>query len=425
MAVAAVALLTAAAPALGADRYAAPGEVDTSPCTELNPCNIQSAVEDATAVASNDDVLIRTGTYSLTDPLLVVPDTKVQGDPGQPRPRITSAQSITVGGDFGINGQTQVSHLKIQNTLSGGTAFAISGGIAEDIIAEATSAWACLADTATLRDSTCWSAGAAGIGVSSYNQPGVVNLRNVTAIADGVNSVGVAAEVFTDPDPTIGQVLIDARDVIADGETDVRARTDSQFGNSADVTLSYSNYITENVSGADATVTPSTAPTNQEALPIFANAALGDFHELAGSPTIDMGATDTLTGTADIDGEPRVQGAAVDIGADETANPAPPTPEPQPGPAGGDTTPPETTITKGPKAKSKSRSATFEFTSSEPGSTFQCKRDSASFEPCTSPETFKVGKGKHSFQVRATDAAGNTDPTPASSDWKVKPKKKK
>jgi hypothetical protein len=33
--------------------------------------------------------------------------------------------------------------------------------------------------------------------------------------------------------------------------------------------------------------------------------------------------------------------------------------------------------------------------------------------------------GTHTFQVRATDAAGNTDPTPATQSWKVKKKKKK
>ena len=81
---------------------------------------------------------------------------------------------------------------------------------------------------------------------------------------------------------------------------------------------------------------------------------------------------------------------------------------------------------KGPKDKTKKRSATFEFSSSEPGSTFECTLDGKqTFKPCTSPITVKVKKGKHSFDVRATDAAGNADPTPASDTWKVKKKKKK
>ena len=89
-----------------------------------------------------------------------------------------------------------------------------------------------------------------------------------------------------------------------------------------------------------------------------------------------------------------------------------------------DTAPPDTTITKRPKDKTKKKTATFEFTSSEPGSTFDCKLDGAQFQPCTSPDTLKVKKGKHTFEVRARDAAGNVDATPASDDWKVKKKRK-
>jgi hypothetical protein len=85
----------------------------------------------------------------------------------------------------------------------------------------------------------------------------------------------------------------------------------------------------------------------------------------------------------------------------------------------------DTTITAGPKPKEKKGNASFEFSSSEAGSTFQRKLDDGAFEPFTSPEGVKVKKGKHTFEVRATDAAGNTDPTPATQDWTVKKKKKK
>jgi hypothetical protein len=90
-----------------------------------------------------------------------------------------------------------------------------------------------------------------------------------------------------------------------------------------------------------------------------------------------------------------------------------------------DCAPPDTQITKGPKDKSKKRTATFEFSSSEPGSTFECSLDGGAFAPCSSPDTVKVKKGKHSFAVHATDPAGNVDASPASDDWKVKKKKGK
>jgi hypothetical protein len=79
-----------------------------------------------------------------------------------------------------------------------------------------------------------------------------------------------------------------------------------------------------------------------------------------------------------------------------------------------DTVPPQTKITKGPKAKSSAASAKFKFISSEAGSTFQCKLDRKPFKTCRSPKKYKGLKpGKHVFEVRATDAAANTDPSPA------------
>jgi hypothetical protein len=57
--------------------------------------------------------------------------------------------------------------------------------------------------------------------------------------------------------------------------------------------------------------------------------------------------------------------------------------------------------------------------------TFECKLDDGVFQSCTSPHTVRVKKGKHSLAVRAKDAAGNFDPTPATDGWKVKKRKKK
>src|SRR5206468_9489851 len=59
-------------------------------------------------------------------------------------------------------------------------------------------------------------------------------------------------------------------------------------------------------------------------------------------------------------------------------------------------------------------------TSTEAGSTFQCALDGGGFAPCASPQTYSaLAGGNHTFQVRATDPAGNTDPTPASFTWTV------
>lgn len=82
-----------------------------------------------------------------------------------------------------------------------------------------------------------------------------------------------------------------------------------------------------------------------------------------------------------------------------------------------DRTAPETTIVK---KKVKGRTAKFRFVSSEAGSTFQCKLDKKQFKPCGSPKKYKRLKpGRHVFQVRAVDAAGNRDKTPATRRFRI------
>src|SRR5919107_4010205 len=86
-----------------------------------------------------------------------------------------------------------------------------------------------------------------------------------------------------------------------------------------------------------------------------------------------------------------------------------------------DTTPPNTTIDSGHSGTVKSREATFTFSSSEAGSTFECSLDSGAFSECSSPKTYTgLANGSHTFSVRAIDAAGNIDPTPDNRIWKVR-----
>jgi hypothetical protein len=78
-----------------------------------------------------------------------------------------------------------------------------------------------------------------------------------------------------------------------------------------------------------------------------------------------------------------------------------------------DTTPPDTMISDGPSGSTTATDAAFSFASSESQSTFTCSLD-GSASPCTSPKTYSgLPVGQHTFTVAATDAAGNTDPTPA------------
>ena len=86
-----------------------------------------------------------------------------------------------------------------------------------------------------------------------------------------------------------------------------------------------------------------------------------------------------------------------------------------------DNTPPDTTILTHPSNPSYLTSAGFTFSATEDGSTFECKIDGDGFSACSSPKTYSsLANGlTHTFEVRATDLAGNTDPSPAIYSWTI------
>jgi uncharacterized repeat protein (TIGR01451 family) len=85
-----------------------------------------------------------------------------------------------------------------------------------------------------------------------------------------------------------------------------------------------------------------------------------------------------------------------------------------------DTNAPDTTIDSGPAASTTETSATFGFSANEGGSRFECALDGAPWATCASPLVLTtLPVGTHALAVRAIDAAGNTDPTPAAREWTV------
>ena len=77
-----------------------------------------------------------------------------------------------------------------------------------------------------------------------------------------------------------------------------------------------------------------------------------------------------------------------------------------------DTQAPDTDVS-GPSGTITTPSPQVSFTASEAGGSFECSLDSPTFTPCTSPQTLSLTQGAHTFRVRALDALGNADPTPA------------
>jgi hypothetical protein len=89
-----------------------------------------------------------------------------------------------------------------------------------------------------------------------------------------------------------------------------------------------------------------------------------------------------------------------------------------------DTQAPDTEISSGPASETTDRNASLTFADPHPTGTplhFQCRLDGGAWSACTSGEQqyTTLAAGAHTVEVRAVDAAGNTDATPAGWSWTV------
>ncbi len=85
-----------------------------------------------------------------------------------------------------------------------------------------------------------------------------------------------------------------------------------------------------------------------------------------------------------------------------------------------DLTAPDTELLSGPSGVVTAFPVSFEFAATEQGARFECALDGAAFAACTSPLTIpELAEGSHRFEVRALDALGNADASPASRDFTV------
>ena len=91
-----------------------------------------------------------------------------------------------------------------------------------------------------------------------------------------------------------------------------------------------------------------------------------------------------------------------------------------------DLTDPTVTFTSTPPSPTNSTNVSFAFTATDPTGggvvsgvrRTECSLDNGSFAHCTSPQTFTVGEGSHTYQVRAIDNALNTG-QPSIFSWTV------
>lgn len=80
---------------------------------------------------------------------------------------------------------------------------------------------------------------------------------------------------------------------------------------------------------------------------------------------------------------------------------------------------PATTITSGPSGYVAGTTVTFDYSSDEPGVTFECQLDTALWTSCATGSVTYSGLAdrSHTFSVRATNSSGSVDATPPKRSW--------
>jgi hypothetical protein len=292
-------------------RYASPGGAGTD-CSSAAPCSLREAVEGVDPLKENE-VIVAPGDYYLPSALEALYPMTIHGVTGQPRPRLLFNG---LGQDGLVILNSTLRHVEIRRAPgTDTTALSATGSTVDQVFAKAYGAsWTVAIKNSVIRNSIVVAAGDNGDALQTdangANTAGTY--RNVTAIATGSGGVGIKAWAFGNGDA----VNVLARNVIArggPGGSGFEARAFNP-GTTAKITVGYSNFPNATTDGAGASIADGGG--NQTAAPAFVNAAAGDYRQAPGSPTIDAGLAEFLSGPFDIDGDPRQIGG-IDIGADE------------------------------------------------------------------------------------------------------------
>jgi hypothetical protein len=317
--IACVVFLALAPAAYAGQRYAAPTGTGTE-CTQEKPCELKEAVG---AAKAGDEVIITSGTYEAKSPIFppAVTNVQIHGDLSGPKPRINAAFAGPVFGLFQTG--DSLSYVDIEDSANNGIGAVCFGAKLERIsvrIVGASATGAVAQPECAIRNSLFRAEGGGSIGIRGVGlaPTGSALVRNVTAIASGTFSTGVSAEYN---EPVEGSFTLDLLNSIAQGgEQDLEALAGAK--GAGNITVSHSNFDSSKAEGGAKVID---GGGNQTAPPLFVDAETRNYHEAAGSPTIDAGIAGEL-GPLDLDGNPRILGPAPDMGALETSNPVTVTP---------------------------------------------------------------------------------------------------
>jgi hypothetical protein len=298
--------------------YAAPNGEPTGTCSHTDPCSLGHAMDLA---ATGDTIQVAPGSYGTkAAPLsaslsLTNTGVRIVDKPGARVPVIFSnaLTGVTLTSGSTLTGMT-INH----SNGKAGLVLGATSAASHVEVSSTDSAAACAVEGGTLADSLCVNAGSGGTGVTTSAVSGTLDtvLRGVTAVNIGADGVGIDAFASFDGTDPGAIVTVQATNVIAEAATDVVATSEGVASASATVDLANSDYRTTGTTSKAGSATIHASGGDVSRAPRFVNAAKGNFHEKAGSPTINTGAKDPK-GDSDLNGLPRTVGGRPDIGAYE------------------------------------------------------------------------------------------------------------
>jgi hypothetical protein len=330
----AVAMLALPASAM-ADRYASPtGNNGTENCLNpATPCSLTAVLRPENSTGG-ETIYLAPGTYQESASLEIAHSVTVAGEPGKERPLIRASGAVGSVALFSHELVT-VRDLRIESPASTSKGLELTGPLGttvERVESTGKAAIACFVRAGYVRNSLCVATpgGENGIGFESSFSSATpasvpVTLSNVTAIG-GTAGIDIAGG-------NEGGVFAYANNTVARGEQwDILTNAAGE-GSVASIHLSHSNYEEVGRIGTGSSfVTPVTESGNQSKTPLFADAATGNYRELAGSPTYLAGDPGLVAGALDLDLQPRTttcEGTVfVDIGAYQLRE-CPPPKEPE------------------------------------------------------------------------------------------------
>ena len=344
--------LFAASPAFAAERFASPTGTGAT-CTEMAPCSLKTAINpgvfpglgNPADIVDGDTVTVLSGDYLITSfqhRFEIDRDITVRGEPGQPRPAITS--------DVSGFAPAPLFNVTAPGAVIEGLRITVSGPQAEALFVESGAAPTVIRDiyiegvdhdssgvlmtleggstleraelvrfnSTTVTDGgTLWAEGNVLVRDSFIRNTGTQTAIRTAAPSTAARfrnvTVGSGSGAFSGP---TGPQQVSIRNSLIDGVPDL-----SVTGAGVEYSITHSNYNPGQVnetSGATVTETPPNQDqTASGFFPLLVDPLNGDFRQLAGSPTINAGSPDAFTGPLDIDGQPRTMGTAMDIGGDE------------------------------------------------------------------------------------------------------------